>query len=64
MPSKIIRKLLFALAILIVLFEAVFWIFSPFPVESLMTLNLDNDIPGFKKEVRLTFGDDFRPESE
>ena len=58
-PSKIIRKLLLAMVALIVVFEAACWIFHPFPVEPLMTLNLDNAIPGFKKDVQLTFGDDF-----
>ena len=58
MPPKLIRNLLLPLVSLIVLFEAVCWIFVRFPVEPLRTLDLNNDIPGFKKDVRLIFGED------
>ena len=58
MPKNLIRNLLIALVSLVVLFEAVCWIFVRFPVEPLRTLDLNNDIPGFKKDVRLIFGED------
>ena len=58
MPPKLIRNILLALVSLFVLFEAVCWIFFPFSLEPLRKLDLDNDIPGFKKDVRLIFGDD------
>ena len=52
------RLLVLAPVILFVLFEVVCWIFMPFPVEPLRPLDLNNDIPGFKKNVRLIFGND------
>ena len=58
MPPKLIRNIVLALVSLFVLFEAVCWIFFPFSTEPLRKLDLDNNIPGFKKEVRLIFGDD------
>ena len=58
MPPKLLRKLIFALIILVALFESICWIFVSFPIEPLRTLDLNNDIPGFKKDVRLIFGDD------
>ena len=58
MPPKLLRKLLLAPLILLVLFEAICWLFMPFPIEPLRTLDLDNDLPGFKKNARIIFGED------
>ena len=58
MPPKLLRKILIALAIPFVLFEIICWSFMPFPVEPLRSLDIDNDIPGFKKKVRIVTGDD------
>jgi hypothetical protein len=57
-PHKLLRKIFIALAIPFVLFELVCWIFMPFPLEPLRSLDLNNDIPGFKKKVRVITGDD------
>lgn len=58
MSSKLLRKLALFPVILFALFEIICWIFMPFPVEPLQQLDLTNDIPGFKKNVRLHFGKD------
>ncbi len=58
MPHKFIRKLILAPVILLALFEIICWVFVPFPREPLRTINLNNDLPGFKKDVQLIFGDD------
>jgi len=52
------RNSLLALVVLFVLFEIICWIFIRFPVEPLRTLDLNNEIPGFKKNVRLIFDKD------
>ena len=57
-PPKLLRNLLLAPLILLVLFEAAGWIFFHFPVEPLRSVNLSNDIPGFKKNVRLITNED------
>lgn len=58
MPVKLLRKILLVLIALVVLSEAICWIFVRFPAEPLRTLDLTNDIPGFKKNVRMLLGDD------
>ena len=58
MPPKLLRNLLLAPVILVVLFEIICWLFVRFPVEPLRTLDLNNDIQGFKKDVRVIFGED------
>jgi hypothetical protein len=50
---KIVRNSFLALVVLLVLFEIICWIFIRFPVEPLRNLDLNNDLPGFKKNVRL-----------
>lgn len=55
MLSKILLRILIVLVSLFALFELVCWIFAPFPVEPLHSLDLHNDIPGFKKDVRVIF---------
>jgi len=57
-PPKLLRNLFLAPVILWALFELVCWIFVRFPMEPLRTLDLNNDIAGFKKEVRVIFGED------
>jgi len=57
-PYKIIRKLILAIIVLIALFESICWVFVPFPIEPLRILDLNNDLPGFKKNVQHIFGDD------
>jgi hypothetical protein len=57
-PRKLFSKILLALVILPLLFEIICWLFVRFPVEPLRTLDLDNDIAGFKKNVRIIFGED------
>jgi len=57
-PVKLLRKIPLVLLALVVLSEAVCWIFVRFPAEPLRTLDLTNDIPGFKKNVRIHLGDD------
>jgi hypothetical protein len=56
-PPKLLRKIFIALAIPFVLFELVCWLFMPFPLEPLRSLDLNNDIPGFKKKVRIVSGE-------
>ena len=57
-PRKIIGRILFALLALALLFEIGCWCFYRFPAEPLKVLSLENDIPGFKKNVKVYFGDD------
>jgi hypothetical protein len=57
-PPKLLRNLFLAPVILWVLFELICWIFVRIPVEPLRKLDLNNDIAGFKKEVRVVFGED------
>lgn len=58
MSSKLLRLLILIPVALIALFEIVCWLFMPFPVEPLRQLTLNNDIPGFKKDVKLIFGNE------
>jgi hypothetical protein len=56
--SKLTRNLILAPVILVVLFELVCWIFVRFPAEPMRILDLNNEIPGFKTNVRLVLGND------
>ncbi len=58
MPSKLFRKILIALAVPFILFEVVCWIFQPFPLQPDSVLDLNNDIPGFKRQVQIKTGKD------
>jgi len=57
-PRKLLSKVIIALVALPLLFELICWIFVRFPAEPLRVLDLNNDIPGFKKNVRIIFGED------
>ncbi len=57
-PPKLLRNLFLIPVILWALFELICWLFVRFPMEPLRNLDLNNDIAGFKKEVRIVFGDD------
>lgn len=57
-PRKLFSKVIIAVVALPLLFEIICWMFVRFPAEPLRTLDLDNDIPGFKKNVRIVFGED------
>jgi hypothetical protein len=57
-PRKLLSKIILAPVILLVLFEIICWIFVRFPAEPLRVLDLDNEIPGFKRNVRIIFGEE------
>lgn len=52
---KILRRLVLLVLGLFLTLEAVLWLFARTPVEPLKRLDLSNQIPGLKKEVRVTF---------
>ena len=58
MPPKLLRNIFIGLITLIVLFEAVCWIFIRFPMDPPHILDINNDIPGFKKNVRIISDED------
>jgi hypothetical protein len=53
--SKLLRRLLLAPVVLFLILELGLWIFVRIPLEPLKRLDLSNDLPGLKPEVRLVF---------
>ena len=55
MSSKLLRRLLLAPLILFLGLELILWLFVRNPVEPLKRIDLSNNLPGLKQEVRLSF---------
>ncbi len=53
--SKLLRRLLLAPVVLFLLLELILWVFVRIPLEPLKRLDLSNDLPGLKADVRLVF---------
>ena len=55
MSSKLLRRLLLLPLVLFLGLELVLWVFVRLPVEPPRRLELRNELPGFKGEVRVVF---------
>jgi hypothetical protein len=55
-PPRLLRKILLIAIAIPLLIEAVCWAFIRQPLDPIRTVSMNNDIPGFKKEVTFTFG--------
>lgn len=53
--SKLLRRLLLAPVVLFLGLELILWLFVRTPLEPLKRIDLSNDLPGLKKDVRLVF---------
>ena len=53
--SKLLRRLLLAPVVLFLILELILWLFVRIPLEPLKRLDLSNELPGLKPDVRLVF---------